>query len=124
MSIKSLQKKLTKISREYIFLRDKNICQWCGRSVEKQNGHLSHVIPKSRGNYLRWDENNLMVLCFHCHINRWHKNPLEAAEWFKNKFPDRWAYLEKNKNKIAKFKEKWYQDKIKYYQNKIKETLS
>jgi hypothetical protein len=30
---------------------------------------------------------------------------MESAEWFKSKFPGRWAYLQKHKNDIVKWKE-------------------
>ena len=38
---------------------------------------------------------NLKLLCYHCHINWWHKNPVESGEWFKQTFPDRWKIIEK-----------------------------
>lgn len=28
-----------------------------------------------------------------CHLNWWHKNPIEAAEWFKETYPDRYLKL-------------------------------
>ena len=30
----------------------------------------------------------------HNHMHWWHKNPLEASDWFINKFPERWEYLQ------------------------------
>jgi hypothetical protein len=33
----------------------------------------------------------------HDHLNWWHKNPLEATEWFKTRFPERYAYLQANR---------------------------
>ena len=98
-----LKEKLDKICREIILIRDDNRCQKCGKYVEGQNAHCSHVIPKSKGDGLRWNFINLKLLCFHCHINWWHKNPLEAAEWFKGKFPKRWEILQENKNIIEKY---------------------
>ena len=91
-------KKLDKLAMEAVLKRDKNRCQKCGKYVEKQNAHISHVVPKSKGYALRWDLKNLKVLCFHCHINWWHKNPMEAWEWFRIKFPERAGYLDRHKN--------------------------
>lgn len=82
--------------------RDHSICQRCGKYVEGSNCHISHVIPVSGGNKLRWDMNNMKVLCYHDHINWWHKNPMEAAKWFEERFPERWAYLQANRG-IQKF---------------------
>ena len=76
--------------------RDKNTCQWCGKKVEGSNCHPSHVIPVSTcGLFLRYDEQNIKILCFHCHRNRWHLNPTESGVWFRKKFPKRWRYLQK-----------------------------
>lgn len=103
-SIKTLRKKLKALVYEYVFLRDDDTCQKTGKKVSGSNRHPAHVIPKSKGNALRWNPINILTFSFHSHINWWHQNPLEAAEWFKKKFPKRWAYLEKHKNDIVKFK--------------------
>jgi len=99
---RKLIEKLDKLAREYIVKRDNYTCQRCGKKLEARNCHVSHVIPRTYM-HLRWDEMNLKVLCFRCHIMFWHKNPLEAAEWFKNKFPNRWEYLEKKKKVLHKY---------------------
>jgi len=104
-SRKGLKLKLDKAVIEIIRERDKWTCQHCGKPVEKSNAHVSHVIPRSHGDALRWDLTNLKLLCFHCHINWWHKNPLEAYEWFKSKFPKRYDYLMKKKEEVIKFNE-------------------
>jgi prephenate dehydrogenase len=44
----------------------------------------------------------MKVLCYHCHLNYWHKHPMAAAEWFAAKYPERWAYL-KEEQGIRKF---------------------
>jgi 5-methylcytosine-specific restriction endonuclease McrA len=92
-----LQEKLDILVKTAVKIRDNYTCQKCGQKVEGSNCQASHVIPVSAGNKLRWDPLNLKVLCYHDHLNWWHKNPLEAAEWFKQKFPDRWEYLQANK---------------------------
>lgn len=107
MAKKSKRKKLTDkldgLCRDIIYIRDNGLCQRCGKHVEGQDSHTSHVIPKSRGNFLRWDLLNLKLLCFHCHINFWHKSPIEAGRWFVMKFPARWMYLEPLKDKTIKY---------------------
>ena len=108
-TIKSLQKKLTKAVHEAVFRRDESCCQKCGKYVEGSNRHPSHVIPKSRGNILRWDMLNIKTMCFHHHINWWHKEPTESGEWFKQKFPERHKYLEENKRKKVHWKIEDYQ---------------
>lgn len=99
---KSLGKTLDKLSKEVVRKRDGNICQRCNKWVEGSNRHVSHVIPVSQGNKLRWEPLNMKILCLHCHLNWWHKNPLEAFEWFESTFPDRYKYLRDNRG-IYKF---------------------
>lgn len=89
--------KLDTIAKTFAKERDNYICQYSGQSVEGVNAHGSHVVPVSAGNVLRWDLNNIKCLSYHNHINGWHKNPLEYAEWFKTDFPERYEYLEKRR---------------------------
>ena len=116
LPLKRLKKKADVVLKTKAKERDNYICQRCERSCEKSNAHGSHVIPVSAGNRLRWDLQNIKCLCFHCHINFWHKNPLEAADWFKNKFPDRWKYLQEQR--LKGFKKYTIED----LQNLIKEN--
>ena len=92
---RKLIEELDRLASKYIKLRDDHTCQRCGkREVASSGIHVSHVIPKSRGQRYRWEPNNLKCLCFHCHINWWHKDPLPASEWYLAKFPGRWQALE------------------------------
>jgi len=96
---KKLEDALDKAWRDAVKERDKYICQWCNKKVESHNAHASHVIPKSWGKRLRWDLLNGKCLCFRCHIQVWHKDPIAGAEWFKDKFPERYEYLMEQKQK-------------------------
>lgn len=100
---KAIKKELTEVCREITVLACGGRCQKCGKAVTGSNAHLSHIIPKSQGNALRWDLINLTLFCMHHHINWWHKNILEAQAWFKNRFPEAYKYLWKHKNDIVKF---------------------
>ncbi len=91
-----IKEELDDLIKAIIKIRDNFTCQKCGEKVEGSNCHGSHVVPVSAGNKLRWDEQNLKVLCYHHHINWWHKHPLEAAAWFEATFPERAAYLKAN----------------------------
>ena len=68
--------------------RDKYICQKCGKKVEGTNAHGSHIYNKGTYTSMSADSDNLQTMCFYCHMYWWHRNPLEAAEWFKTNFPD------------------------------------
>lgn len=89
--------------KKYIKTRDNYTCQWCGSFLEGSNAHASHVIPVSAGNQFRYDPLNLKCLCYHCHLNLWHKNPVMAGEWFKGRFPERHRYLFSQPKRTVKF---------------------
>lgn len=63
----------------------------------------------------------MKVMCYHCHLNWWHKNPMEAAEWFANKFPDRWEYLQANRG-MQKFSISELEELKKYYKELVDES--
>ena len=100
---KKLTDKLDELCRDIIRIRDDMTCQRCHKQIEKSNAHCSHVIPKSRGNNLRWNLINLKLLCMYCHLHWWHKDIISGAEWFKSAFPARHKYLESRKNDMVKF---------------------
>ena len=83
-SRKSWVKTLDKLVREAIFARDR-VCVRCGRIDQLAP---SHIYPKGRYTRLRWDTDNILTLCFACHICWWHKNPIEAGNWFREKYPE------------------------------------
>ena len=86
---------LLKRAKQVVYARDKNICQHCWVACTWSNRHASHVIPVSATGRLALYPLNMKVMCYHCHINWRHKNPIEAGEWFASKFPDRLQELRK-----------------------------
>lgn len=111
--LSKIRKEVETLAKIKAKTRDKYICQHCGKKVEGSNAHASHIIPVSHGNVLRFNPMNMICLCYHCHINWWHKNPMESSEWFKQKFPEIWEYLKVEKEKIVKFTLEDY-EKMKY----------
>jgi 5-methylcytosine-specific restriction endonuclease McrA len=97
-----LNKQLDTLAKTLAKERDDYTCQKCGKQERGSGMHGSHVIPVSAGAKLRWDLMNIKALCYHCHLNWWHKNPLEAGQWFRDTFPERAEYLEANRG-IRKF---------------------
>ena len=92
--LKKLHEKCWKMAGMVVKLRDHNTCQHCGVTMLSGKGaHTSHVLPKSTHGALRYVLDNLKCLCYHCHMNWWHKNPMEAAKWFEERFPDRWKKI-------------------------------
>lgn len=116
VSISKLKKKLLELVKTQVRLRDDYMCQHCGKYVTGSNCHVSHVSPVSHGNRLAFDMQNMQVLCYHCHLNWWHKNPLEAGIWFKATFPKQDAYIEAHKNEKVHWKEADYLEMIQNYE--------
>lgn len=77
---------MKKLRARAVFLRDSLQCVRCGQ----RNGLApSHVYPQGRYPRMAWEMDNIKTLCNGCHIFWWHKHPIEAADWFKEKYPDR-----------------------------------
>lgn len=53
-----------RFSRRNIFLRDRNTCQYCGKSFSTSDLNLDHVIPRSRGGRTSWE--NIVCSCIRC----------------------------------------------------------
>lgn len=104
-----LLKQLDKLVKDWVKRRDEHICQYCGIYCEGSNCHASHVIPVSHGQHLQFEPLNLKVLCYHHHLNWWHKNPTEAGIWFRQKFPERMEFLDKEKQ----IKHRWTDEELK-----------
>ncbi len=85
---KGIKNKLEKLVKDYVKQRDNYTCLRCGKKLEKNNCHASHIMPVSAGIQWAYDVENIITLCFRCHIMFWHKNPLEANEWLKKEYPN------------------------------------
>lgn len=70
---------LEKLFHSAIRLRDKAQCKRCGSNVRLS---ASHIYPKGTYQKMRYDIDNALLLCYRCHIHWWHKNPIEAWEWY------------------------------------------
>ena len=113
-----LKKKLEILVKDFVKRRDNYTCQRCGKIVEGSNCHASHVIPVSRSGYLQFEPLNMKVLCYHDHINWWHKHPIEAGKWFTDTFPERWEYLRNlHIQRLKPMNEQQLIDKIKEYKD-------
>lgn len=53
-----------RFSRRNIFLRDRNTCQYCGKSFPTSDLNLDHVVPRSRGGVTSWE--NIVCSCIRC----------------------------------------------------------
>lgn len=65
------------LSRRNILLRDRNTCQFCGRTFAPNDLTLDHVIPRARGGKSTWD--NLVACCHHCNNRKGDRAPEEVG---------------------------------------------
>lgn len=65
-----------RFSRFNIFLRDRNTCQYCGRTLPRRELNIDHVIPRSRGGTSVWE--NVVCSCLECNRRKGGMMPEEA----------------------------------------------
>jgi len=96
------RKKAVELAKKIAKERDNYVCQKCGKMVKGANAHGSHVYSEGAYIGLSATVENIKCLCYRCHINWWHKQPMEAKDWFCERFPERHEYLLSIKNDTTK----------------------
>ena len=54
--------------RSVVYEREKGCCQRCGKFVHGRRAHCHHVVPITKNQNLKLDENNIRLLCPQCHV--------------------------------------------------------
>ncbi len=72
-----LPKKEVKFTRHNIFERDRNTCQYCGKTRDRIDLNLDHVVPKDRGGPTSWE--NIVCSCIRCNTRKANRTPSEAG---------------------------------------------
>ncbi len=65
-----------RLTRRNIFLRDGHTCQYCGRRSSPRDLNLDHVMPRSRGGPMSWE--NVVCSCRVCNLRKGGRTPAEA----------------------------------------------
>lgn len=65
-----------KLSRKNIFIRDGNICQFCGKKLPTEKLTLDHVLPRAQGGVNSWE--NLVCSCYKCNSRKGCQTPEQA----------------------------------------------
>jgi 5-methylcytosine-specific restriction endonuclease McrA len=66
-----------KLTRNNVFERDKNVCQYCARSMPREQLNLDHVIPRNHGGRTTWE--NIVCSCIKCNTRKAARLPHEAG---------------------------------------------
>lgn len=64
------------LSRRAVLLRDSFTCQYCGDQPGKERLTLDHIIPRSRGGRMDWE--NVVTACAPCNRRKANRTPEEA----------------------------------------------
>jgi len=65
-----------RFSRQNIYLRDRNTCQYCGRTLPRTELNLDHVKPRSQGGLTTWE--NVVCCCIPCNLKKGGRTPVQA----------------------------------------------
>ena len=71
-----LPRKEVKFTRHNIFERDKNTCQYCGKTLDRIELNLDQVVPKNRGGPTTWE--NIVCSCIPCNTRKANRTPRES----------------------------------------------
>ncbi|HEV2420648.1 MAG TPA: HNH endonuclease [Candidatus Acidoferrales bacterium] len=77
LSYRHIPQQSRALSRKNILLRDRNICQFCGKAFSTSELTLDHVLPRSRGGRSSWE--NLVACCYECNNRKGDRTPEEAG---------------------------------------------
>ncbi len=72
-----LPAKDVKFTRQNVFERDKNTCQYCGQRFERKDLNIDHVVPRQRGGLTTWT--NVVCSCIECNSRKANRTPEEAG---------------------------------------------
>ena len=70
-------RKEVKFTRNNLFERDKNTCQYCGLKFDRKDLNIDHVLPRQRGGRTVW--NNVVCSCVPCNHRKGSRTPEEAG---------------------------------------------
>ena len=93
-----------RFSRRNLFFRDGHTCQYCGyKSEDRRKFNLDHVIPKSRGGQMSWE--NIVLSCIKCNTKKGNRTPDEAGmKLLRKPFKPTWTQIRgKIGNNIPEF---------------------
>ncbi len=71
-----LPQQQVKLNRRNLFARDRNQCQYCGKSFPTSELSIDHVVPRAQGGRDTWE--NLVCACVRCNAKKGGRTPAQA----------------------------------------------
>ena len=72
-----IPKTKVRFSRHNIYMRDGNMCQYCGRELPRAELNLDHVVPRAQGGRTTWE--NVVCCCIDCNLSKGARTPDQAG---------------------------------------------
>ncbi len=72
-----LAKGRVRFSRLNIYARDRDTCQYCGRTLARTELNLDHVLPRTQGGKSSWE--NVVCSCIECNLKKGGRTPEQAG---------------------------------------------
>ena len=72
-----LPQTIVKFNRRNIYARDNSRCQYCGKKFPHAELSLDHIMPRSRGGQMTWE--NIVCSCLKCNVKKANRTPKEAG---------------------------------------------
>jgi len=71
-----LPAQIVKLNRRNLFARDRNQCQYCGKTFPTSELSIDHVLPRAQGGGDSWE--NLVCSCVRCNARKGGRTPEQA----------------------------------------------
>ncbi len=103
-AFEKLPRMRARFSRNNIYLRDDDTCQYCGRRLKRTQLNLDHVIPRSQGGRTCWE--NVVCSCITCNLNKGGRTPAQAGmTLLRPPARPKWTPLSKGQGKWHAYRE-------------------
>lgn len=66
-----------RLTKRNIYLRDGHVCQYTGQKINKNNGDIDHIVPRSKGGKNTWD--NVVACLKDINRQKGNRTPEEAG---------------------------------------------
>ena len=100
-----------KFNKRTLLERDKYLCQYCGKSLNKDKATIDHVIPKGGGYKGPTGWSNCVIACQPCNLSKGNRTPQEANMKLltQPKYPHYVNHLSNVLHRHAKDNQAWVQ---------------
>jgi hypothetical protein len=85
--ILTIEEELDDLTRRIVLIRDKFKCRKCGKGIRSAPTgavlQVHHIMTKGSAPSLRWELDNLLLVCKGCHFGTFHNRDSERArDWY------------------------------------------